>query len=260
MRAAPVADALDIPLIDTKEFKGGQWDTLVVCKYWPKGIRQHCNRLVLDGLDCWESTYPEMDVVEFWNWCYLELQFDVIIATSTACAYRMSEALNDYDVQVVLSPHHADPRIEPTWYDPDGPIVYAGGERFIADEKRNIIDAARAIGREMRFDHTKAAWKALKGASLAIAARFGNTDTQLNRWCKPAVKIENAAAAGLCCVASDHPANWQMRQPNISYLYTDESETAWDWQAAFETAYERGPLCNPIAIENHIETMRGILS
>lgn len=261
MRAAPLASAFGIPFIDTKDFRGGNYDTILVCKYWPKNIRQHCNTLVFDALDCWESTHPEMSISEFWNWCYIELQFDVIIATSSSCAHKMQEVLGNYDVTVVISPHHADPRIHRTWGDPRGPIVYAGGERFIASEKANIERAAKRIGRRVVFDHSKTAWKSLQGASLAISARFPPTDTMLNRWCKPAVKIENAAAAGVCCVASDHPANWQRRQSNLSFLYTaGEDGESWAWEDAFRVAYERGPLSHPIVIENHIESLRGLLT
>lgn len=255
MRAAPVAKAIDAPLIHPEKFSdSGFWDTIVVTKYWPKGIdlRARCDRLVWDPLDAWESTKPDASPANFWRWCHGQLRFDTIIATSPSAAVSMNHAIGE-KVRVVLSPHHADPRIDSSWHDPAGPIVYAGGERFIASNKETLTRAAKYIGREIVWSHDRDCWQALKGASLSLCLRLHPTDNEINRTSKPGVKIENAAAAGLCCLASDHPAITSLR-PEITV------HRGGSWEAALLSAYEAGPLKNPVTIGQHIEIMRGLLS
>lgn len=247
MRAAPTAKALGLPLVDCKDFSPSSfWDTLVVCKYWPDvDLKGRCGRLIWDPLDAWESTKPHAAPVEFWRWAHSKLRFDAIVATSPAAADTMRAALPD--VEIIMSPHHADPRIEADWYDPDGPIVYAGGIRFIDSAIPALTEAARRLGRKFIVDTDRECWKSLKGAALSLCLRLPPCDGEINRTCKPTVKVENTAAAGLCCLASDHPS--------ITSLRPEITVPRGSWESAILSALEAGPLKNPVRIEKHIDIM-----
>ncbi len=67
-------------------------------------------------------------------------------------------------------------------------------------------EAARRIGRSIVFDHDHHAWRSLKGASLVLATRLPPYAATLNRIGKPAVKVANAAQAGIPVLATDDPA------------------------------------------------------
>jgi len=76
----------------------------------------------------------------------------------------------------------------------------------------------------------------LRGASLVVAVR-NNHDYELNRWCKPQIKLENAAVAGLPVLASDHPC---ITTDFPDGPVTNQLDTLDDWVIAIQTAL-RGP-------------------
>jgi hypothetical protein len=185
-------------------------------------IRDRCDRLVYDPLDafCDVDVTANDDPIAYWRARYRELAFDDIIATSPACRDIMRAALPER-VRVHLSPHHADPRINESWRKQDGPVVYAGMPCFIASGWDRIEQACEMIGKPLLAGHD---CDVLKGASLALALRLPPYDTELNRRCKPQIKIANAAAAGLAVVATDCPA--------ATSLYPDVATVPVDFSAA----------------------------
>lgn len=212
MRGRTIAERMGATFKDWSQLPAGPLDTVVVVKYWTpqiRDLRKRCRLLCLDPLDCFTKTHPKMAPEQFWDWCYQETACDVMIATSPACERTMQSP----HWRTVLSPHHADERIGIDWYDPDGPVVYAGGERFLGDERPRIEAACRELGREFvcRFDGE--CWKALKGAALSLCVRFGKERTRLNLECKPTVKVANAARAGLRVLST--------RDSSIESLETD---------------------------------------
>lgn len=256
MRAAPVARALDAPLIHPEKFSdSGFWDAIVVTKYWPRDVnlRARCGRLIFDPLDCWESTKPDAAPADFWRWTWGQLEFDTIIATSPAAAVSMNQAIGE-KVRIVLSPHAADPRIDATWHDQSGPIVYAGGERFIASQADAIADAARRIGRQWLFRFDRDCWQALQGAAMSLCLRLPPTDTEINRLCKPQVKAANAVAAGAPVLSSDHPC--------FTSLYGSsavvQSGESWD-AALLRSLHATRSTGILVTVDQHIEIVRGLL-
>ncbi len=68
----------------------------------------------------------EMEPVAYFQAIHKQMQFDELLATSPAVMEAMQEALPGLPVHLV--PHAADPRVQPGWHDPAGPMVYAGGQ------------------------------------------------------------------------------------------------------------------------------------
>jgi hypothetical protein len=165
-------------------------------------IRDRCDRLVYDPLDAFDEVETNLDPGDFWLARHRELAFDDIVATSEACAATMREALPE-NVRVHLVPHHADARINESWHNKDGPVVYSGMLRYIESGLDRIQEACALVGKEFVAERRH---EVLKGASLALALRLPPHDTELNRRCKPQVKVANAIAGGLAIVATDCPA------------------------------------------------------
>lgn len=249
MRGVAVARELGVPFIDSREIRASdRWDALVLVKYWDEHaatLRAACERLIFDPLDCWMQTKPYANPEAFWNWTWKQLRFDAIIGTSPACIETM-EATPKRRFSVHLAPHHADPRVGPDWYDPNGPIVYAGGRQYIEAALPKLEKLPR-----MRFDFEKDAWKSLRGASLMLHVRLHPHDTPLNRHCKPQVKLENAAAAGLPILATDDPCVTSMLPTGYPVVRKID-----DW---FGNNPLPSPLCNPVTLADHCNRMREIL-
>ncbi|MFQ5735111.1 MAG: hypothetical protein ACE5KM_24520 [Planctomycetaceae bacterium] len=209
MRGRPLADHIRWPVHNSRgrvrladRFDVG----LAVKADAPPVMRQQCDRLIYDVLDAWfaSSQAMRMEPGQYWKARHDKLRFDDILATSPAAADSMRKSLPNC-VQVHLVPHHADPRVQPDWHDPDGPIVYAGGRAFV-DRFKSVIDAAaKEIGRRVVWDHQHHAWKSLEGASLALCLRLPPSDVALNRIAKPQVKVANAAQAGIPVLTTDDP-------------------------------------------------------
>jgi len=177
-----------------------------------------------------------------------ELNLDEIIATSPACAETMREALPS--VPVHLAPHHADPAITPG-YNATGHVVYTGAVRYISAEKRAIRASCRMLGRKLVIEAAKHTPTKLQGAGLMLHIRLKPQDTHLNRYCKPQIKLENAAAAGLPVVASDHPCATSLRPEVVRH--------AGNWDESIRNGLAAEPLRNPVTLKEHVERLRKIL-
>ncbi len=254
MRGKAVSQVLGVPFVETEGVSTqDRIDTLVLVKYWgdPDELRGKCDRLIFDPLDCWSSFREWLDAepADFWRWTHRVLRFDEIIATSPACARVMRDALPR--VPVHLAPHHADPAISPSCYAPKGSVVYAGRLRYIESELRSIQKACKRLGRRLVVEKAKWTPTCLEGASLFLHLRLPPTDTPLNRHCKPQVKLENAAAAGLPVLASPDPCVTSLR-PGVT-------ESSDDWERGIEAALRSEPLANPVSLDEHARTMERIL-
>lgn len=205
MRGIQIALQNHWEMIDIADFKPkSKYDVLILVKYaggYANLLRENCHRLIFDPLDCWAGR--DEAPAEFWERLRDEVCFDDIIATSPACAATMPG-------RVHLIPHHADVRVRPNKYDPAGPVVYIGDERYIRDGIQPIRAACEKLRRQL---HIGTHPVLLHGASVALAPRLGRSSTEISRTCKPCVKVENAAAAGVPVLATDDSA--------ITSLYPD---------------------------------------
>lgn len=252
MRGVAVANACGFDFIDLKDVRqAGHYDTVVLVKYWAdkaKLIRKMCDRLIFDPLDCFSSLGPHQAAETFWPATRRELGYDDIIATSNACSACMTMALKGMIPTHVLR-HHADPRIESNWYDPDGHVVYAGGIRYLGDHLTELSKACESLGSRYRLvvNDSRDPVPSLYGASIAIHLRMPPYDSPLHRWCKPQVKLENAAAAGLRCVATPHQCAKTVKATGVEW---------WDGSTSLASALlaararPKGPQ-DPVTLEKH---------
>jgi hypothetical protein len=263
MRGVAVAEKLGVPFIDLKDLEtSGKHDTILLVKYWHSKhadysaiIRRHCDRLVYDPLDVFSSTKPKADAIIFWNWVFGKVRPDEMIATSPACAETMRATADETPIHML--PHHADPRIGPDWHNPNGPIVYAGGVRFIKSALRDIDHACTRLGKRLSLDYSRDCWQRLQGASLCLHLRLPPEDTELNRYCKPQVKLENAAAAGLPCLVTPDPCVTSLGKKTITLF--DVEPTPKEWMDAIEYAARRKPVSNPVTLDDHVNTLSEVL-
>lgn len=213
MRGVAVAKAMGVPFLPVEDIANYRVDTLLLVKYdrGAERVRSACERLIWDPLDVFSATNPDCDPSRYWSAEHQRLRFDAIVATSDACARTMSLL----PVPVWNLPHHCDETLYPSC-DPDGPIVYAGRERYIRAALPFVSEAAKSLGRRLVLDYSKASHHALPGASLILHPRCPPFATPLNRYCKPQVKAENAAAVGVPLLASDCPCvpPWVMQRTN----------------------------------------------
>lgn len=255
MRGIGIADGIGAKYIPLERFEDSMhFDIIILVKYHGKKarmIRSGCDRLIYDPLDCWSAERWDRSPEEFWKRQRRELGFDDIIATSPACQYIMQDALPS--IPVHMFPHHADPRIGKNWYNPIGPIVYAGGEHFIREWKNVINKTCDNIPRNSIMAHDAECWKALKGASIGLHLRMPPTDTAINRYCKPQVKLENIAAAGLAAVVTGHPCATSLR-PGMCFV-NDPTELHEHILAAAKNP-EKYRIFNPVTLESHIKRMK----
>jgi hypothetical protein len=259
MRGDPVAKALGASVLDVKPFTPkGHYDVILLVKYhggFASRVRESCDRLIYDPLDCWGEAERWVDPVQFWKHKFQELRFNDILATSPACQSLMREALSETNIH--LAPHHADPAVNPDWHDPTGPIVYAGGSNYVMSGIVQIRRACQRIGREFRIDLNRSALKSLRGCSLMLNPRLPPFDSPLNRYCKPQVKAENCAAAGMRMLASDDPCVTSWR--DVPVATTDEWLDDEKLERRIKAAFDSPPLSNPVTLQSHVEFLRSIL-
>lgn len=249
MRGIDIAARLGIPFADSRTLPPGRHGTVIVCKYWPENIRDiraRCERLILDPLDCWCQTNPLMRAQDFWRWCKEETGADAMVATTPST----QETMRAVGIETIYAPHHADERIGRDWRDPAGPVVYAGGLRYLGIERESIAAACKALGREFIVRDDKECWQALQGASVVLSTRFGVERTPLNIWCKPGVKLANAARAGIPVLATRDPAVFTLCQTEL---------VTGDWVEDIRAAINAEPCNAPHEIEDYCSTLRGIL-
>ncbi len=261
MRGMAVAEELGIEFIDVRKLKPTQkFDVLILIKYWHETVqgrvrtnlaRQCCDRLIYDALDPWSSwkEYDSLIPKRFWSWVQHHLNPDDLIATSPACAKTMRKT----PARIHMLPHHADPHIESGWHNLNGPVVYAGGDRFIRNQLPQIESACRKIGKAFVMDTTNSGWQALRGASLCLHPRLPPHDLPLNRYCKPQIKSENAAAAGLPMLATDDPCVTSLRPGVVTWKPGD------DWAERMQAAIEAGPVQSPVSLKDYAKGIMQVL-
>jgi hypothetical protein len=242
MRGEVLAAHFQCPLRSSKtSLPGDRADVAIVVKECSPAVRDTADRLIYDPLDVFWNSSRGMGPKEFWRKKYDALHFDDIIATSPACEALLRESLPDR-VRVHMIPHHSDSRINESWFNADGPIVYSGQPEFLSHGLDRVRSACRMLGKELVIGSS---CEVLKGASLALALRLPPYDTPLNRMCKPQVKIANAIAANVPVVTTDCPAaltlypgitsvpvNFTARQLAAAMRQAMQSERPWKpWRA-----------------------------
>lgn len=253
MRGEVLASHFQCPLMNSTEFpESTHWDTAIVVKDCLPAVRDAADRLVYDPLDVfWDEsngTAPE----EFWRRQYDKMHFDDIIATSPACEAVMRVSLPDH-VQVHLIPHQSDSRICESWFNCDGPVVYAGQAEFLSSGLDRVRSACRMLGKDLVVGKS---CEVLKGASLALALRLPPYNTPLNRVCKPQVKIANAIAGNIPVVTTDCPAALSL-YPGISAVPVDF--TAAELADAMRRAIEGERSWTPCHEDNYISAIHRLL-
>ena len=209
MRGQPIKEARDWPAWDNRKEVtiDRRFDVGLAIKCDPPPVmREMCDRLIMDVLDLWWSNHRlmKMEPARYWKSIYSQHRFDDLIATSPASQESMQLALPGVPVQLV--PHAADPRVRSDWYDPNGPIVYAGARVFVDKCRSVVTEAAKYIDKRIVWDYDHNAWRSLNGASLVLAIRMPPYNSMLNRIAKPQVKVANAAQAGIPVLCTDDPA------------------------------------------------------
>lgn len=208
-RGGGLANAHGWEILDCRKPIPRDYDTIWVVKRrlglpLPANLRDRCGRLIFDPLDFWASP-SSADPYSCWLRLWNQFRFDDLIATSPASQEAMQHGLKGSAVQVHLLPHQCDGRIEPDWYDENGPLVYAGSRCFIGKYQNTLEEAARRLGRAIRFDYSQHhAWRSLKGAALQLCLRFPPHNCRWNRLHRPQIKLENSAAGGIPLLYNGH--------------------------------------------------------
>lgn len=225
----------------------------------PPNVRQMCDRLIVDPLDYYVSP-AKVPPYKAWRELWKRLQFDDILATSPACWISMQTAIADLGrrAEAHLVPHAADHRVAADWYDPDGPIVYCGGLVYIRRYQATIEQACKLAGKRFTFNNTHHAWRGLKGASLSLCLRLPPHDTEFNRTCKPQIKLENAAAAGLPALCSGHPCELSLR-PHATVATNLDADDPARLAERIKAALAAGPLTSPVTLQDYLDRMREIV-
>ena len=219
----------------------GRSAVLVAFKCHSRDLRRRCDRFVLDPCDLFWHEHDKWTPERYWRQIWESSLFDDVVATSPACQSLMRSCLPEC-VHVHLVPHHCDPGLSPS-YDPLGHVAYAGQTCFIESRLSQIRRACDMIGKEFRHSVDP---RVLRGACLGLALRCPPYDTPLNRICKPQIKLENIAAAGLPCVSTDDEAAVSLRPEVVTVGSTfTPSELA----EAMMRAIEQGPLSRPYTKE-----------
>lgn len=232
------------------KYRESKYKNILLVKYHvghARELRKRCERLIFDPLDCWSAKHIDAEPATFWRQQYKEIRFDDILAATPSAYASMREALPE-KVKVHLALHPCDPMVHPGWYDPQGPVVYAGGLRFLGGQEKAIEEACASLGRKFVMRHDDGAVWAMRGASLAIALRLAPENTPLNRLAKPQIKLENAAAAGMPVLASDHPCVTSVRAEVV--VAPDDTT---DWAPWISRALASPGLTSPVRLEHYTD-------
>ncbi len=255
MRGLVLSKYLSCKLVTPKQTQRmARRKTIITIKdgFSPTIIREKCDRLIYDPLDVFCSIGTDVAPVNYWRSQFQRHNFDDLIATSPACYEVMREAVPDH-VAVHLVPHQSDSRIEKSWHNPDGPIVYSGLKCFVESGLDRIQKACQLLGKEFIIGDS---YDVLKGASLALALRLPPFDTALNRYCKPQIKLANAAAACLPAVSTECPAATSL-YPEITTVPVNF--TVPELAGVMQQALEGPALTNPYSNSDYLMAMDRIL-
>lgn len=223
MRGNPVARATkwDVQNSRGKVMWDGADTCLAVKCDVPPDVQKRCRRIVYMPMDQWFESREQMEMSpEEWlrDKCIKNGVTDLIVENPAVAEL----AIWIPEVTVHAIPHHSDPRIQPDWYDPNGPIVYSGHRCFVETGKPILQKAAEMIGRKIIWAHGDNQWAALEGAALVLAMRYPPYATDMHRMLKPAVKVANAAAAGIPVLATDDQAITTL-YPDVEALTLEEA-------------------------------------
>lgn len=264
LRGRPVARAFGWPELQYEGHnilryikRTGKMDVGLAIKAPPtKELADSCGSVYWDLLDGWVSRdRAQMEPEDFWR-SIADLPFHHLIVCSPAAQESAAAVLKQ---PVHCLPHAADPRVESNWHDPDGPIVYAGTREFIAPAFLTLEEAARRLGRKLVIDYSKDSWLSLKGAALVLSVRLGVLCTQLNRLCKPAVKVANAAAAGIPVLCTDDPAILSIWGNQVTYAAPDTFLDVDAMETLMKVAMEKPAPAKVWSQEMWLETLRGLM-
>lgn len=222
IRAAMLAKATGWDLIDCRQPPTQRYDVIWLVKRHlsqPASalapLREACDRFIVDPIDWVASPSRIKNVPQFWRDIAAALDNDDWIATSPACAATMAGS----GPRIHMLPHQSDHRIDATWYNPDGPIVYCGLGQFIDSAKESIIKACTLIGRECKLHYSGYnSWETLRGAALQLCFRLPPHDGPFERNCRSQIKLANSAAAGIpaiCCGTEAELSLW----PEVDWLH-----------------------------------------
>jgi hypothetical protein len=230
LRGVRVAEQMGWEFVPLDQLhQAGRFDVGIVVKYvghHGQALRHICDDLIYDPLDAWHQADP--NVYAHW-WGLIDgLQPDVVIATSPACEAVMRLAIGTQakSTRVVMIPHQPDTRLK--WVrDPQGPIVYDGDPRYLGKgglrgDQWSIVNAA-AKRMNLRAKHATAADRGERmGVSLILSPRLEESATHINRYCKPQIKLANAAFCGIPVLATDDAAVMTLAK-NVTVI----QELAW---------------------------------
>jgi hypothetical protein len=264
MRGRPIADRFSWKELNSRSKitveSPDRFDVAFVVKAGvPPVIREKSDRVIWEPVDLWFGDHrsAEMSPKDWLLSQWKAHRFDEIIVSTVPLKDAADRVLKPEGVRVHLVPHHADPRVGLDWFDPDGPIVYAGAKEFIAPARGTIIEAAKKIGRELVLDHDHHSWKALEGAALVLAPRLA-LRTRMNVLGKPTVKVANAAQAGIPVLATPDPAIAGLF-PDVLGLEVDRWSNVESLAKTFDYALGSPPSICKFPAERWLERMKEII-
>lgn len=206
---------------------------------FPDNLRQSCDRLIMDPLDFWPSP-ASLNPYTCWRTLWEELAFDDLIATSPASRTAMCQGLEGC-VPVHLMPHQCDYRIQPDWYDSNGPLVYAGSRCFVSHYQKALLETGQLLGRTVLLDFSQHhSWRSLKGAALQICLRFPPHNGPWNRLHRPQIKLENSAAGGIPIIYNGHECETSLHPGHIA-IELSRDVNPHKLAVAFERALDSPP-------------------
>lgn len=262
MRGKPIQELTKWPQINSrgKVELTSKFDTgLVIKADIPPVVRQKCDRVIWSPLDLWFGDRKQMEM-EPQDWIkakYDRLPFDDIIVENPYMA-QIADAVLPRGVTVHMLPHHADHRIPKSWGSQDGPIVYAGHRCFFERYEPVFREAAKELGHELICDYSAHAWRSLEGASLVLAVRCPPYDTAMNRAGKPAVKVANAAAAGIPVLATEDPAIVSL-YPDVITVLHEHLDDQKQVELSLSTALGSRPPARQSPLEEYVAKMKEII-
>lgn len=252
MRGLAVANFLKLPYIDLrKPVFDRKYTAIMVVKHYDnceKELRKNARVLIYDPLDVWVRFKPDHDPVQFWKEEYKALNFDIILATTPKAAQLMREALPP-KVTVLHMPHNSDHRCEPSWYDPEGAITYAGGGQYLGGQEGRIEEACKKLNIPFRLaTEFPDSLNAMNGSRLLLCLRLPPTDTPLNKTCKPQVKIENALECQIPFLATPHAAT----ESYLDGVYYHQNIANPDWGDEIRLALTQPrPTTTSVSLRQH---------
>jgi len=259
MRGVALAQYMGYDFIDLRDWKHTNkiYDAIILIKFsqnFNSDLIGKSKVLIWDALDCFAKHKRNYKPHAYWRKRCHSIKCNAIISTSPACHKYMKETLKRSGVRVFQIPHHADPSIDFSWGNPNGPVVYVGNPAYVSKKTFGVVkNVCKKLGIKVIFDHSFFSQRTLKGASLMLHPRPHKVNHTLNIHCKPQVKIANAAAANLPVIGT--------RDPCVTSLY--DGVVGWNeydsWETRITNALNRPTLNNPETLESSAAKMSSML-